>query len=388
MVAEPGRRRVVHVHVGAPKTGTTLVQDLLYANRDVLRGHGLLIPGPHRSAAFHATVDLLDISWGGVLDIARGSFDVLLAEIAAWSGDAVLSNENLCLAVDPRVRRIRAALPDHELRVVYSARDLVRQVPAAWQERIRHAYTDDFGTFVRRLREEPDEMNARRFWRCQSWPDVLERWTRCLEATTATLVTVPPAGTEPDVLLGRFLEAFGVDPAWLPDREAARPNPGLDPVQSALLQTLQVELERRVTDGAVRREGVQGAMVRRWWTRHPGTGDRVALPERHRVWADQVSTRWLARVREMDLQVIGDLADLDPATGATSATEPRRSDAVDPDTVGAEAMLELAVRTLADALEEHTALTAQRDELHAAGHSQAGGARDRVERLYRRVRRG
>ena len=374
----------MHVHVGAPKTGTTQVQDLLYANRDVLREHGLLIPGSHRYAPFHATVDLLDISWGGVLDTARGSFDAVMAEIAAWPGDVVLSNENLSLAVDKRVRRIRAALPDHDLRVVYSARDFVRQVPAAWQERIRHAYTDDFGTFVRRLREEPDEMNARRFWRCQTWPDVLERWTRCLETPAATLVTVPPAGTDPDVLLGRFLDAFGVDPSWLPDRHAARPNPGLDPVQSALLRTVQVELERRVTDGAVRREALQGAMVRRWWARNPGTG-RIALPERDRAWADDVTARWLARVRDMDLRVIGDLADLEPAdTDRGAAADPGS----DPDTVGADAMLALAVRTLADALEEHQALTAERDQLRAdGGRSDTGGARDRVERLYRRVRR-
>jgi len=379
VVAEPVRRRVVHVHVGAPKTGTTLVQDLLYANRSVLREHGVLIPGTHRYAAFHAAVDLLDISWGGVLDTARGSFDAVMAEIASWPGDVVLSNENLALAVDKRVRRIRAALPEHELRVVYSARDFARQVPAAWQERIRHAYTDDFGTFVHRLREEPDEMNARRFWRCQTWPDVLERWTRCLDATTATLVTVPPAGTDPEVLLGRFLDAFGVDPAWLPDRDAARPNPGLDPVQSALLRTIQVELERRVTDGAVRREALQGAMVRRWWARHPGPG-RVALPEQDRAWADQVTAGWLARLREMDLRVVGDLADLEP-------TASDHGEAIDPDTVGADAMLELAVRTLADALEEHQALTAERDALSAGGGQETGGARDRVERLYRRVRR-
>jgi len=339
----------------------------------------VLIPGTHRYAAFHAAVDLLDISWGGVLDTARGSFDAVMAEIASWPGDVVLSNENLALAVDKRVRRIRAALPEHELRVVYSARDFARQVPAAWQERIRHAYTDDFGTFVHRLREEPDEMNARRFWRCQTWPDVLGRWTRCLDATTATLVTVPPAGTDPEVLLGRFLDAFGVDPAWLPDRDAARPNPGLDPVQSALLRTIQVELERRVTDGVVRREALQGAMVRRWWARHPGPG-RVALPEQDRAWADQVTAGWLARLREMDLRVVGDLADLEP-------TASDHGEAIDPDTVGADAMLELAVRTLADALEEHQALTAERDALSAGGGQETGGARDRVERLYRRVRR-
>ncbi len=370
----------MHVHVGAPKTGTTLVQDLMYANRGVLREHGLLVPGAHRFAVFHATVDLLNISWGGVLDEARGSFDAVMAEIADWPGDAVLSNENLSLAVDKRVRRVRAALPDHELRVVYSARDFVRQVPAAWQERIRHAYTDDFGTFVRRLREEPDEMNARRFWRCQSWPDVLERWTRCLDASAATLVTVPPAGTDPDVLLGRFLEVFGVDPAWLPDRSAARPNPGLDPVQSALLRTLQVELERRVTDGAVRREGVQGAMVRRWWAHEPGTG-RVALPERHRAWATDVSTGWLTRLRDMDVRVVGDLADLEPTTVGTA-------DAVDPDEVGADEMLALAVRTLADALEEHTGLVAERNTLRADARDAGGAARERVGRLVRRVRRG
>ncbi len=124
-------------------------------------------------------------------------------------------------------------------------------------------------------------------------------------------------------------------------------------------------------------------MVRRWWARNPGTG-RVALPERDRAWADDVTARWLARVRDMDLRVVGDLADLEPAASDLARLLTRR----DPDTVGADAMLALAVRTLADALEEHQALTVERDQLRAdAGRPDTGGARERVERLYRRVRR-
>ena len=252
----------MHVHVGAPKTGTTQVQDLLYANRDVLREHGLLVPGSHRYAPFHATVDLLDISWGGVLDEARGSFDAVMAEIAAWPGDVVLSNENLSLAVDKRVRRIRAALPDHDLRVVYSARDFVRQVPAAWQE-------TDPARLHRRLRHvrAPAARGAGRDERppVLALPDLAGRAGAVdplPRGAAATLVTVPPAGTDPEVLLGRFLEAFERRPgvAARPARRPAqpRPRPGAERAAAHASRSSWSERgdrRRRTPRGAAGRDG-------------------------------------------------------------------------------------------------------------------------------------
>ncbi len=53
---------VVYLHVGAPKTGTTYLQDRLQANRSALAVHGVSYPvGPHNDM-FPAALDLIDLS--------------------------------------------------------------------------------------------------------------------------------------------------------------------------------------------------------------------------------------------------------------------------------------------------------------------------------------
>ena len=55
--------RVVHLHIGAPKTGTTYLQDRLDLNLASLARHGVTIPAPRsgHSDVFHfrAALDLL-----------------------------------------------------------------------------------------------------------------------------------------------------------------------------------------------------------------------------------------------------------------------------------------------------------------------------------------
>lgn len=375
--------RVVHIHVGAPKTGTTLLQDVLFGNREVLREHGVLVPGRHRQSHFHATVDLLDMSWGGVLDTARGTFDELVAEIQEWPGSVVVSNENLSLADPERIARIRAALPDHDLRVVYSARDLVRQIPAAWQEKVKHSYTGDYATFVQNLRANHGEEDSRRFWYRQTWPDVLQRWSEGLGGP-ATLVTVPASGQDATMLLDRFCTALRIDAAWLPER-GARSNPGLGPLETTLLRVIQTELEERDVKGSVRRTALRGALLGRWWASRPSSG-RVALPVDLRDWAVDLSRDWVGRLEESGVPVVGDLADLVP-------TEASVASAIDPDKVPADELLVLAVRTVADALEEQAdllsqrrLLTRERDQLRAAvdeASREREAARARVHDLER-----
>jgi hypothetical protein len=56
----PGRREgpVVYLHVGEPKSGTTFLQQVMWGNRAVLAGQGVLLPGAHAQDHFRATQDL------------------------------------------------------------------------------------------------------------------------------------------------------------------------------------------------------------------------------------------------------------------------------------------------------------------------------------------
>ena len=64
-----------------------------------------------------------------------------------------------------------------EVHVVYSARDLARQIPAAWQESIKHQRKQGFGGFLNRSGPRRTKPNL---WFCAAFdlPDVLARWSK------------------------------------------------------------------------------------------------------------------------------------------------------------------------------------------------------------------
>jgi hypothetical protein len=134
--------RIVYLHIGAPKTGTTYVQDRLTVNARSLGRHGVHLPTTSvvvspALAHFRGALDLLGQDWGGLPGHAEGSWDALMRKVRRRSGTVVISHEILAPATPEHVARAMRDLDGSEVHVVYTARDLARQVPAAWQESIK-----------------------------------------------------------------------------------------------------------------------------------------------------------------------------------------------------------------------------------------------------------
>ena len=102
-------RRVL-LHVGAPKTGTSFVQDILFTNRDALRERGILYPADRHDAHFLAALDLMELPWGGLEHEAVGAWDRLAAEVRDWPGTAIISHEILGTASRVQVARALESL--------------------------------------------------------------------------------------------------------------------------------------------------------------------------------------------------------------------------------------------------------------------------------------
>ena len=171
-----GPRKVL-VHVGAPKTGTSYVQDVLFSHRDELAAAGLLYPGERFDAHFLAALDLMELTWGGLEREAVGAWDRLAEEVRAWPGTVILSHEILATASRSQVRRALASLGDGvDVHIVLSARDLVRQIPAEWQENVKHRRALGYREFLDKV-TDPQRRGqlASWFWGVQEVPEVLDR---------------------------------------------------------------------------------------------------------------------------------------------------------------------------------------------------------------------
>jgi hypothetical protein len=343
--------RAVYLHIGAPKTGTTYLQDRLTRNAKSLARHGVHFPtrSPLVSPAlfqFRAALDLLGQDWGGAPGHATGSWDALVRRIRRSSGSVIVSHEILAPASPEEVAKAMADLAGSEVHVVYSARDLARQLPAAWQESIKQGRKWGYRRFLNGA-----ERGESWFYRAFDLPTVLRTWGAGLPPDRVHVVTVPQPGASPDgdLLWLRFCEAFGIDPAWAP-LDSDQTNPSLGIAETQVIRELNRRMKR-----ATRREAAFDELIRQMLAQDQLVKRRsppVRLPPNRFPWAQEQSERWIEWLRGSGVHLIGDVEDLRPVV------PPEGERFRDPDKVKARRQLNAAM----DALASMTAEAARRPD--------------------------
>jgi len=329
--------KVVHLHIGAPKTGTTYLQHRLALNTKTLAQHGVRFPtrSPLVSPElfhFRAALDLLGEDWGGQPGHAAGAWPQLVRRIRAKSGTTIVSHEILAPAGPDVIAKAMRDLDGCEVHVVYSARDLGRALPAAWQESIKQGRKWAYRRFLNRV-----EYGRPWFFRAFDLPSVLGNWSTGVPPERIHLVTVPQRGAPPGELFDRFCSAFGIDPAWAPI-DSHRLNTSLGVAETQVIR----QLNRRM-DRATRREAEYDELIRELLAQEQlvrRQSDPVRLPPGRFEWAAEQAERWIDWVKASGIAVVGDLDELRPLPAAADETY------VNPDKVPPKLVLAAAIDAL------------------------------------------
>jgi hypothetical protein len=301
--------RTVYLHIGAPKTGTTYLQDRLTRNASTLAQHDVHYPSRSPLISpplfhFRAALDLLGQDWGGEPGHANGSWHALVKRIRRRSGTVIVSHEILAPARPRYVAKAMHDLDGSDLHIVYTVRDLSRQLPAAWQESIKQGRKWRYERFLRKAHHG-------RTWFARSFdlPAVLGTWGAHVPPEHIHLVTVPPTSTMGDGLWERFCRATGIDPSWGPV-ESSRSNVSLGVVETAVLRQLNVRLDRET-----RREKTYDHLIRQMLAEEElvrGDSPRITLPPDHFDWVEERTRQWQEWIEQAGIDVVGDVADLLP----------------------------------------------------------------------------
>jgi hypothetical protein len=317
----PSPRRVVHLHVGLPKTGTSYLQNVWWNSADALAAQGVAFLPRERADHLGAVLAIrnmfqpYDDAW------TRGALDRLAADAAATPHRILISHESYAPAKPEQARllldALGRALGEVEVHVVVTARDLARQIPSAWQQRVQARGTFTFAEF--RAAVFARAPMASDFWWNQDLRDVLDRWSQVVPADRVHVVTCPPPGAPRDLLLRRFCAVLGIDAAAL-DAEAALSNSGLSLASTELLRRVNVELGDRLPDvrNGYARVG-QTYLGERILRQLGGAPARLPLSDRGEV--DAITRDWQRFVTERGFDVVGDLADLEAAVASYDGTE-------------------------------------------------------------------
>jgi hypothetical protein len=224
--AAPSTHRVrrAFLHVGAPKTGTTYLQGILWRNRTELRRAGLHTVGQGRGDHYRAGHDIRGVEYiqGDPVPDWAGSWD-LLAKLAVNSEaqNVVISDEHLASLTPEQVARAVRSLAPREVHVIYASRNLARLLPSEYQEFVKHRSVLTYPEWVRRVFASRTSGPGKWFWSVHDPVDVVNRWTTALPPEQFHLLTMPPAGSPKDALWVRFASVVGVDPSAATDFEVA-----------------------------------------------------------------------------------------------------------------------------------------------------------------------
>lgn len=299
----------VFVHVGTPKTGTTYLQAVIWSNRALLAERGVLLPGRSLREHFQASADVRGRPARiRMPERADGAWARLVEESRGHRGDVLISHELFADAPRERAEEALAGFAEagFEPHVVVTLRDMGRQLPAEWQERIKHRGLIGFEGFMNGVRD-PESRVGRHVRGLHDPADILGRWAARLPAERVHVVTVPRPGASRTLLWERFAEAVGLDPDGVA-LDVPRENSSLGLEQTLVLR----ELNRRLGDrlplpGPYTVVGKQ-LLAHDVLAARPGT--KLVLGGEDLDYARSWSAEIVAHLRALAPSVHGDLSEL------------------------------------------------------------------------------
>ena len=312
--------RLLTLHIGASKTGTSSLQRGLFGSVAELDAQGIGVPLESRHA--HVERVLRPLGWvtasGFVDDYPSDALAPLVPVLRSCKGDRLLMTcEDLCEADPGRIEVIRdlAERAGLRLRVVLTLRGLAHVVPSEWQQFLKHRMTLDYPTFLERLRDDRGPW-ARHFWQRQDAAEICRRWSDVVGAGELDVIVTPPRSRDPQGLYRIVGSVVGFDPAVLqwPEKDV---NASWGYTEAELYRRVNAALGKRLKDyesvyqPAVRWPFVKGVLPR-------GASSRIPLPPDALPWVTERAEAQVAWLRDSGIRVHGDLADLVPGPDAAA----------------------------------------------------------------------
>lgn len=312
--------RRVYLHIGTMKSATTYLQELGRHNHTSLADAGVL--WPDAELPFLALADLVG------RDEQRpghdGAWADLVGQFHAFSGDAVFSNELLAPLGTGKTKRLVGGFAPAQVHVVVTARDLGRIIPSHWQTTLKNGSTTGWSEFAAAVCAEPvAESNVARskdvgswFWRRHDIPAIVARWQECVPLEHMTVVTVPPPGTDQQIMGERFASVIGVDPSRLEQPDYDNSSVGAHSAELLRrLNTVAPDLQRHHY-----RWGIKDALARLALIDRAEREPRFGLTQPQQDWVCARAEQMIEQIGESGMRVVGDLSDLRPTRTAQPGT--------------------------------------------------------------------
>lgn len=308
--ADEGVPGSIFLHIGPPNPGTTLLHELLRVNRRTLAEHGVSVPADRLTRHLVDGRALPDRSTVASGRSASETWEPLLAVLRAWSGrSAVVSQQALAgVTVDAAQRIVRSFGPA-ETHVVLTVTDPLRELAASWragvEDGLRLSWEDYLVSIATESAPATGPSPVSDALTFTDTAEVLRRWSTAVPAERLHVVTLPPAGSLPDVLWQRFtdlVDVLAVTGDVDPPGESSLSFAGAE-----VLRRVNVQLGDRLPSPEDLR-AVRRTLAAAVDDPHPT--DDTAVPVQLQGWIAEAARQLVHAIEETSATVIGDLGEL------------------------------------------------------------------------------
>ena len=340
----------VYLHIGLPKTATTYLQTVLWTNREVLHGQGVLLPGIARHDHLWSTrIIREDAQFQRVSGEHRlQAWDRVLADVEEWPGTCVISHEFFAAATQEQAARMVEQLAPAEVHLVVTGREPLGLFTASWQESIKNRDTTPIEEYSRVEGESGDLVWN---WHTLDIRSVLRRWSPAFPPERVHVLPLPGRDAPKTLIWERFAALIGADPESV-DLGQTFPNTSMGVTEAETLRRINAHLggfNSAIDRGTyIRTFLADERLVPRGGERFWPPADRIAeARERGRAAVDYIA--------EQGFDVVGDLESL----LVPDELPERRT----PDSVTDSEVAEVAVELVAQMLHDVRELRQQRRDL-------------------------
>lgn len=360
----------VFLHIGLPKTATTYLQTILWANREALEQQQVRLPGLARHDHLWASrVIRADPAFEKFSEHRRAAWDRLRADVAEWPGTALISHEFFAAASLEQASRMVEDLAPAEVHLVVTGREPLGLFTASWQESIKNRDVTPMAEYSRTESEDSTDIWN---WRTLDIHRVLERWSPAIPPERVHVLPLPGRDAPKREIWDRFANLVGIGPDSV-DLTRSFPNTSMGVVETETLRRINEHLAT-----------FYSAIDRGTYIRTYLADERLVPRHGERFWPDEtrveeIRARGRAAVDYIAAEGFDVVGDLD-ALLVPEEVPPRRVPDSVTDAEVAQVSVELVARMLQDVRELRHGSRDLRAELAASQAREDPGLRVALSR--------
>lgn len=219
--------KILYLHIGPHKTGTTYIQSNLYRNKELLKYLNYFYPEPAK------IIEAYNVYCHQELFQKPQEIVKLLEQSNSFS-NYIVSFEGLSEYSKEQIIRLKQFIDEkiEKVWIIFVVRNPAERLYSLWQEKVKHGYTMSFSRFIVENVLKPFQSSQMSYSLC------IDNWLNIFGESSLRLIDYH---TQEDLFI-KFLEAIDLDPLVIRDFQIKknRLNVSLSIEKAEIIRTLNI----------------------------------------------------------------------------------------------------------------------------------------------------